>query len=128
ADTLADHAPLIGIKCGHHGAATSTSSHFLAKTKPRGAFISAARNNTYEHPHVLTLTRLASEPSVECIVSTSFCDDRPFFNPSYCHNTKENLKLIAAEAVQAIKEFCSLDVGNLHMTKWGNPEPQPVQE
>lgn len=57
---LADGASLgvTVLKVAHHGSAHSTSSRFLAATKPKAAVASAGRDNDYGHPHPDTLGRL----------------------------------------------------------------------
>lgn len=116
ADTLAGHAPLIGIKCGHHGAATSTSSHFLATVRPRVAFISAGSHARYGHPSTSTLARLASEPSVEWIVATNCMYDRPFLCPDYPENAQIKLKTLAIKACDAFSAL-ALSVSRLKVEK-----------
>lgn len=49
------------IKLGHHGSKTSSNSEFLKKLQPKIAIISAGRNNRYHHPHIETLTTLATD-------------------------------------------------------------------
>jgi competence protein ComEC len=39
------------LKLGHHGSKTSTSEEFLAYTTPEYAIVSAAKDNTFGHPH-----------------------------------------------------------------------------
>ena len=46
------------LKVGHHGSKTSTSIDFLKAVKPKLAWISAGRNNRYNHPNPETLKRL----------------------------------------------------------------------
>jgi competence protein ComEC len=46
------------LVAGHHGAATSTGSMLLARTRPRIAAISAGRGNRFGHPSPLVLARL----------------------------------------------------------------------
>lgn len=46
------------LKAGHHGSNTSSSAAFLDHIQPKVAFISAGKNNRYQHPHRETLTRL----------------------------------------------------------------------
>ncbi|MEJ6348353.1 DNA internalization-related competence protein ComEC/Rec2 [Holzapfeliella sp. He02] len=43
------------LKLGHHGSRTSSSATFLKQINPQYAFISAGRNNRYQHPHQETL-------------------------------------------------------------------------
>jgi competence protein ComEC len=47
------------LKVPHHGSATSTSSSFLSRVRPRLSLISAGFQNDFGHPADLTLTRLA---------------------------------------------------------------------
>ena len=46
------------LKIGHHGSRTSTSDMFLEKVSPKIAVYSAAKNNSYGHPHSETIDRL----------------------------------------------------------------------
>jgi len=46
------------LKLGHHGSATSSSSHFLEASNPEIAIVSAGRNNRFNHPSYSTLIRL----------------------------------------------------------------------
>lgn len=46
------------LKVAHHGSGYSTSSELLAVASPTAAIISCGRNNSYGHPHVVTLQRL----------------------------------------------------------------------
>lgn len=46
------------LKAGHHGSNTSSSQAFLNVTRPEVAVISAAKGNSYGHPHIETLQRL----------------------------------------------------------------------
>lgn len=46
------------LKVGHHGSSTSTSQEFLDKINPEYAIISAGENNSYGHPHQVTLNNL----------------------------------------------------------------------
>ena len=46
------------LKVAHHGSGYSTSSEFLTAAAPTTAIISCGRNNTYGHPHAVTLQRL----------------------------------------------------------------------
>jgi metal-dependent hydrolase (beta-lactamase superfamily II) len=58
------------LKCGHHGAETSTDEHFLAQIKPSTAVISAGYHN-HMHPRKLTLAKLTQQDSVKRIVATN---------------------------------------------------------
>ncbi|MGL5899120.1 MAG: ComEC/Rec2 family competence protein [Lactobacillaceae bacterium] len=49
------------LKVGHHGSKTSTSIDFLKTVKPKLAWISAGRNNRYNHPSSETLMRLRQQ-------------------------------------------------------------------
>jgi beta-lactamase superfamily II metal-dependent hydrolase len=46
------------LQAGHHGSKTSSSWDFLAQIRPKMAFISAGKNNSYGHPHPQTLAKL----------------------------------------------------------------------
>lgn len=46
------------LKIGHHGSQYSSSTEFLDKVIPQFAVISAGENNTYDHPHPSTISRL----------------------------------------------------------------------
>lgn len=48
------------IKVGHHGSSTSSDMSFLKKINPKYAFISAGRNNRYNHPSKDTIKTLES--------------------------------------------------------------------
>lgn len=48
------------LKVGHHGSKTSTSDAFIAAVHPQLALISVGAHNTYGHPTLETLGRLAS--------------------------------------------------------------------
>ena len=47
------------LKVAHHGSKYSTSKKFLKTIRPRIAWISAGKQNSYGHPHEETLNRLA---------------------------------------------------------------------
>jgi hypothetical protein len=55
-------APLAAFKCGHHGAATSTSPAFVANLQPVTAYISSGQS--HGHPFQVTVTLLHNSPSV----------------------------------------------------------------
>ncbi|MEO7714659.1 MAG: ComEC/Rec2 family competence protein [Capsulimonas sp.] len=46
------------LKCGHHGAANSTSDAWLERVRPKYAAISCSRTNSFGHPSPATLARL----------------------------------------------------------------------
>lgn len=46
------------LKVGHHGSRYSTSVNFLNKVTPKYAIISVGEENSYNHPHSPTLTKL----------------------------------------------------------------------
>lgn len=50
--------PIALLKVAHHGAATSTSSSFLGRTRPEQAVISCGRRNRFGHPDPGVLRRL----------------------------------------------------------------------
>jgi beta-lactamase superfamily II metal-dependent hydrolase len=53
------------IKCGHHGANTSTSDLFLATAKPVEAFISCGKQAGFQHPAQAVVNRLVASKPVE---------------------------------------------------------------
>jgi beta-lactamase superfamily II metal-dependent hydrolase len=76
-------APLTAMKCGHHGASTSTSKQVLEGMKPRLAFISAGKQEMFGHPTTDTMLRLRESPGIEAIFITNCFHNRPFLRPSY---------------------------------------------
>jgi competence protein ComEC len=48
------------LKVAHHGSRTSTSAAWLKIVRPRIALISAGPQNSFGHPHLEVLERLAS--------------------------------------------------------------------
>ncbi|MFI3307200.1 MAG: DNA internalization-related competence protein ComEC/Rec2 [Mycoplasmatota bacterium] len=50
------------LKVGHHGSKYSTSKEFLEIVNPDYAFISAGRNNTFNHPSIELIERLGEIP------------------------------------------------------------------
>ncbi len=48
------------LKAGHHGSKTSTSPAYAQAVSPLYAIISAGKDNTYGHPHQITLDTLRS--------------------------------------------------------------------
>jgi competence protein ComEC len=59
-ETNADRLPATILKVGHHGSYTSSSPAFLAAVHPQVAVYSAGGNNSYGHPHQVTLAHLAA--------------------------------------------------------------------
>lgn len=57
-DNLNQFEDIDVLKVGHHGSKYSSSTKFLNKIKPEYAVISAAKGNSYNHPHSETLQRL----------------------------------------------------------------------
>jgi competence protein ComEC len=57
---LRSHHPLLshGIKIGHHGSISSSSPHFLSNVQPKISVISVGKNNRFNHPSEIVLTRL----------------------------------------------------------------------
>lgn len=47
------------LKVGHHGSSTATSAEFLDRVMPKYAVISCGRDNSYGHPHEITVTRIS---------------------------------------------------------------------
>lgn len=107
-DRLADHAPLTAIKCGHHGADTSTSSAFLEAVKPRVAFISAGKQDGFGHPRPSTLLRLRGEESVRVVGMTNCMYVRPLAHgeyPAYVYGELTNVAKSARDALEAFLEL-----------------------
>lgn len=52
------------LKVGHHGAKTSTSPEFIAKTSPEISVISVGKNNRYGHPNAEVITQLEESGSL----------------------------------------------------------------
>jgi competence protein ComEC len=48
------------LKVGHHGSRTSTTEDFFQAAQPRDAVISVGKNNTFGHPRLETIERLAA--------------------------------------------------------------------
>ncbi len=46
------------IKIGHHGSKSSTSEEFIKIVQPQYAIISAGQDNSFNHPHLITVRRL----------------------------------------------------------------------
>ncbi len=46
------------LQLGHHGSSTSSSAEFLKAVNPEVAVYSAAKGNSYGHPHEVVLERL----------------------------------------------------------------------
>ena len=46
------------LKVGHHGSRYSSSVNFLNKVTPKYAIISVGADNSYNHPHSVTFTKL----------------------------------------------------------------------
>lgn len=49
------------LKVGHHGSKYSTTQEFLNKVNPKYAIISVGKNNSYDHPNEITLTKLKNK-------------------------------------------------------------------
>jgi len=49
------------LKVGHHGSKYSTSQEFLDAINPQYAVIEVGQDNSYGHPHLVTLNRLAQK-------------------------------------------------------------------
>lgn len=58
ADILADLMPAEVLKLGHHGSRTSTTQALLERIRPCFAVASCGEDNTFGHPHAVTLARL----------------------------------------------------------------------
>lgn len=60
-EMISSGAPLTAnvLKVGHHGSKTSTDTIFLQTVQPQYAVISAGAENSYGHPHQVTLKKLA---------------------------------------------------------------------
>jgi hypothetical protein len=61
--------PMVGFKCGHHGASTSTSPTMLTGLLPMTAIISCGAKNS--HPDQSVITLLQGQPSVSRILLTN---------------------------------------------------------
>lgn len=46
------------LKVGHHGSKYSSSAQFLVKVRPKYAVISCGKDNSYGHPHDVTINKL----------------------------------------------------------------------
>jgi competence protein ComEC len=54
-----DPAPIVILKAGHHGSATSSTDAFLDAVRPRAVIFSAGRNNRFGHPAPVVVDRVA---------------------------------------------------------------------
>ncbi|HEX8110302.1 MAG TPA: hypothetical protein VF516_21370 [Kofleriaceae bacterium] len=52
------------LKTSHHGSKYSSSPAFLARLRPRAAFISCGTDNQYDHPDQQVVTALHNDPTV----------------------------------------------------------------
>ncbi|MDE1176581.1 MAG: ComEC/Rec2 family competence protein [Edaphobacter sp.] len=52
--------PVTLLKIGHHGSKTSTTAPFLNALHPRDAIVSVGRRNTFGHPRVEVIQRIAA--------------------------------------------------------------------
>jgi competence protein ComEC len=52
-------APVTLLKVGHHGSNSSTTPEFFAEAAPRDAVISVGKGNTFGHPKVEVIDRIA---------------------------------------------------------------------
>jgi competence protein ComEC len=59
--TQLDHIDV--LKVGHHGSKTSTSDYLLNKIYPDVSIISVGKDNSYGHPSIITLNKLAKSHS-----------------------------------------------------------------
>ncbi|KEH90634.1 ComEC/Rec2 family competence protein [Clostridium botulinum] len=48
------------LKLGHHGSRTSSTEAFLDKVSPQYAIVSCGKENSYRHPHKVTMDKLQS--------------------------------------------------------------------
>ncbi|GAB6149947.1 ComEC/Rec2 family competence protein [Clostridium novyi] len=48
------------LKLGHHGSRTSSTTSFLDKVNPKYAIVSCGKENSYRHPHKVTMDKLQS--------------------------------------------------------------------
>lgn len=48
------------LKLGHHGSKTSSTTSFLDKVNPKYAIVSCGKENSYRHPHRVTMDNLQS--------------------------------------------------------------------
>lgn len=56
----ANNIAIDGVHLNHHGSNNATSMEYLRLTKPEFAVLSVGNSNSYGHPHVQTLQRLAA--------------------------------------------------------------------
>ena len=59
------------LKVGHHGSKTSSTLEFLQAVSPSYAIISCGKNNSYGHPHQVTIDALNAMNV--CILRTDIC-------------------------------------------------------
>lgn len=89
----ADIGQITALKCGHHGASTSTSPEFLNDCKPKLTLISCGMHS-YGHPSFELVRRLCEAESVRGIYATFCVHNRVCLNPNYLADEEEIVRKI----------------------------------
>ena len=76
------------LKVGHHGSKTSSAEEFIEKVAPEIAVIQAGRDNSYGHPHEITLATL--EKYGINILRTDLDGDIKIISDGYAVSTIQN--------------------------------------
>lgn len=80
------------LKVPHHGSETSTSYKLLKNTEPRFAVISAGVNNSYGHPHKVTLQSLERHGIIYYVTSRDGEVDFKIYDDKLSVETKNHEK------------------------------------
>lgn len=80
------------LKVPHHGSETSTSYELLKNTEPRFAIISAGVNNSYGHPHKVTLQSLERHGIIYYVTSRDGEVDFKIYDDKLSVDTKNHEK------------------------------------
>lgn len=80
------------LKVSHHGSETSTSYELLKNTEPRFAVISAGVNNSYGHPHKVTLQSLERHGIIYYMTSRDGEVDFKIYDDKLSVDTKNHEK------------------------------------
>ena len=80
------------LKVSHHGSETSTSYELLKNTEPRFAVISAGVNNSYGHPHKVTLQNLERHGIIYYVTSRDGEVDFKIYDDKLSVETKNHEK------------------------------------